>query len=208
MNITTIYYNERKIFFIPNDEGFKELPDDYSLLSMSKTPLDIFDDFLAFLNRNDSTQLVYMNPSVQKTLKAFASNFKQIEAAGGLIQNSKGNYLFIFRNGKWDLPKGKIEENETARKAAIRECEEECGVTQLKITKTLAPSYHIYKLKGEFIFKKTHWFEMTSEHEAQLIPQQEEAITEVIWARKTDYPKIKKNTYPSVLDVMKEIQDL
>ncbi len=202
MNITTVYFGDKKIFFLPNDEGFKHLPDDYSLLSLSKTKADIFVDFLAFLNRNDSVQLVFMNRAVKKNFALFAESFSIIEASGGLIQNDSGRYLFIFRNGKWDLPKGKIDRGETARKAAIRECEEECGISRLKIIQPLPATYHIYELKKQFILKKTHWFEMRSDFQGQLIPQTEEGITETIWAKPSDYRRICRNTYPSVLDVM------
>src|SRR6202008_2330660 len=123
MNSICIYYNEKRIYFLANDKGLSNLPDEMSLVSVSKTQPDIFDDFLAFVGRNDNLQLVYMNRSVKRTFEKFAANFKLIEAAGGIIKNNKRERLFIFRNGKWDLPKGKLDKGETVRKAAIRECE-------------------------------------------------------------------------------------
>lgn len=203
MNTICIYYNEKKIFFLANDKDFNTLPEDHSLVSLSKTKEDIFDDFLAFIDRNDSLQLVYLNKAAKKTFALFSQSFKIIEAAGGIISNSKGQRLFIFRNGKWDLPKGKLDKGETVRKAAIRECEEECGISELKIVKALPPTYHIYELKGKLVLKKTHWFEMNSGFKGKLVPQTEEGITEVIWSKKSDYSRIRKNTFPSIRDVMR-----
>jgi hypothetical protein len=203
MNTVCIYYNDKKIFFLSNDKDFNTLPDDNSLVSLSKTRAGIFDDFLAFVDRNDSSQLVFLQKQKQKCFNLFAENFKLIEAAGGIISNKKGQKLFIFRNGKWDLPKGKIEKGETIKKAAVRECEEECGIGELKIIKALPVTWHIYELKGKLVLKKTHWFEMKSDFGKKPVPQLEEGITKVIWAKKTDYKAIRKNTFPSVIDVMR-----
>ena len=35
--------------------------------------------------------------------------FPLVQAAGGLVENKNKQFLFICRNNKWDLPKGKIE---------------------------------------------------------------------------------------------------
>ena len=90
------------------------------------------------------------------------AQFNLVKAGGGLVKNIiLENILFIFRNKKWDLAKGKLEKRETARAGALREVEEECGITHLKIVHPLRETYHIYELQRKLNIKQTHWFEMT-----------------------------------------------
>jgi 8-oxo-dGTP pyrophosphatase MutT (NUDIX family) len=135
--------------------------------------------------------------------------FKNIEAAGGLIaQNNMptgrtGKYLFIFRLGKWDLPKGKIDKGENPKQAAIRECEEECAISGLEIIKELPSTFHIYPFKERFALKTTYWFLMKSDFKGKLIPQTEENIEKAEWLdEKTIKKEVIKNTYPSILDLI------
>ena len=119
-------------------------------------------------------------------------------AAGGKVFNSKGEVLFIKRLGKWDLPKGHLEKGETVEECAIREVEEECGVTALKISKQLPATYHIFRRQDELILKETFWFEMTTTHEGALIPQLEEDITEVSFLNTYEIKKALENTYENI----------
>ena len=125
-----------------------------------------------------------------------------IEAAGGMVTNSKGAFLFIYRNGKWDLPKGKIEKGEKNREGAVREVEEECGITVSAIGQKICKTYHTYTVKGEVVLKRTHWYEMSYKGAEKLKPQKEEGITEVRWFRKGHIDAIVKNTFPSIMDVL------
>jgi len=118
----------------------------------------------------------------EKACSEFNSLFKKINAAGGIVKNNKGEYLFIKRLGLWDLPKGKLHKKESSRDGAIREVGEETGLTDLIITKQLPCSYHIYKNNfGKEILKETHWFEMIVKGDQNLVPQKEEDISEVRW---------------------------
>ena len=111
----------------------------------------------------------------------------------------------IYRLGKWDLPKGKLDKGETVEAAAIRECEEECGIKNLKIEQQLSSTYHIYKYKGKLALKQTYWFYMTTNYEKPLKPQTEENIEDVKWFTKE---KIKEtvfgNSYFTIIDVINE----
>jgi len=127
------------------------------------------------------------------------SKFTTIEAAGGLIKK-ENKFLFIYRNGNWDLPKGKIENSETPDDAAIREVREECGLSNLKIVKSLVPTYHTYMEKGQKIVKKTHWFEMNHIGDEKPIPQQEEGITKAEWLKYDN--TIKSNTFNSIRELL------
>jgi ADP-ribose pyrophosphatase YjhB (NUDIX family) len=154
------------------------------------------------VNKNQFIEVYFYHENEKLMLITFSSIFKVIEAAGGLVKNSKGEYLFIFRKGKWDLPKGKVDKGESINDAAIREVEEECGVSKLKITKELEPTYHTYHQDGQDILKKTYWFEMSCADDSALKPQAEEDITDARWLGKNDLARVHENTYPSVKDVI------
>ena len=136
--------------------------------------------------------------------KSIKKSITTIQAAGGLVQNSRGEYLFIFRNDKWDLPKGKVEKGEKIKVAAVREVEEECGIEVGSLGEKICKTYHTYLLKGEVVLKKTHWYKMKSESD-KLKPQTEEGITDIRWYSRGHIDDIIKNTFPSILDVLLEM---
>lgn len=126
-----------------------------------------------------------------------------IKAGGGLVKNQSDEVLFIFRRGKWDLPKGKLDEGETLEQCAIREVEEETGVTQLTLMDFLLITEHQYEERGIMILKETHWWLMEAKGNQLLIPQKEEDITEIKWIGQADFQIVFQNTYPVILDVLK-----
>ncbi|MGK6351399.1 NUDIX hydrolase [Parapedobacter sp. DT-150] len=130
---------------------------------------------------------------------------KIIKAAGGLVKNGDGQFLFIHRLGKWDLPKGKVDENESTRNAAIREVEEECGIHVDYLGQKIRSTYHSYVMKGELVIKKTNWYEMGVNRIPKLRPQLEEDITEAVWLGRDKLHKIRKNTYPLIEDILETI---
>ena len=135
---------------------------------------------------------VYINNKpkiITDNWESFCANYILIKAAGGVVYNDNGQLLMIFRNGKWDLPKGKLEENEGIKECAIREVEEESGVRGLYITQKLIDTYHTYELNGRKILKKTCWFEMRSSFNGILKPQIKEGITTACWVNKKDVSK-------------------
>jgi 8-oxo-dGTP pyrophosphatase MutT (NUDIX family) len=111
--------------------------------------------------------------------------------------------LFIFRLGKWDLPKGKLAEKETPGEAALREVKEETGLLELRITGSLSSTFHIYTRKGKQILKQTWWFEMEAKSAQSLIPQMEEEISEVRWVGREDLKTVLSNTYESIRELLK-----
>lgn len=153
---------------------------------------------------NVKEQVFVQSPDPMAQIKELFGDFKWIEAAGGIVQNTKTKKeLFIFRNGLWDIPKGKIEKGENPREGAIREIEEECGLKDLSITGELSPTYHIYFGFGKHVIKKTHWFTLETNVE-NVEPQTEEGITEVKWFDKNEIEVVKKNTFGSILEVIEE----
>ena len=131
-------------------------------------------------------------------LKKFLSFLPNVITGGGKVYNQNNEILFIFRNGKWDLPKGKAEPKETINFTALREVEEETGVTGLSITKPLEITYHIFKRNNKNYIKVTYWFEMYSEYDGGLIPQEKEGITKVKWIPETKLQKVVNNSYANI----------
>lgn len=137
--------------------------------------------------------------------KHFLSFYKQqIEAAGGVVKNEKGDILFIHRLSKWDLPKGKIDIGETPLEAAKREIREECGLKTLTFVKELQPTFHTYYIDKNRVLKKTFWFEFSGNTSEPLHPQAEESITEVKWMDKQETETAMENTYASIKEVIRE----
>ena len=142
---------------------------------------------------------------VELAWQAFKQNFTVIEAAGGVVMKNQ-ELLFIYRNGKWDLPKGKLEINESIALCAVREVKEECGISQLTILKELPATYHTYKQCGENVLKITYWFLMDCTEECPLIPQTEEGIDLVEWKNEKAVQLALKNTYPNIKLVLGNIR--
>jgi 8-oxo-dGTP pyrophosphatase MutT (NUDIX family) len=114
--------------------------------------------------------------------RALREAFKNARAGGGLVRNSKGEYLLIFRHGQWDLPKGKLNKGEDIKTCAIREVEEETGISGLRIVRKLPKTYHLFtNASGNIVLKKCHWFEMETDDCRPPTPQLEEDITEAVW---------------------------
>ena len=128
----------------------------------------------------------------------FKSLFKIEIAAGGKVYNSKKEALFIYRFNKWNLPKGKLEKNESIEQCAIREVEEECGVSDLKILKELETTYHIFERNQKTILKITYWYLMTTNYDGVLKPQIEEGIEKVVFKNESSTQKALTNTYENI----------
>lgn len=154
---------------------------------------------------DEEQDLCFYGLPTEKLLSYLKDFYTYREAAGGIVKNNKGEYLFIKRFGVWDLPKGKLENGETPEKAAIREVEEETGVRNLSISKQINDSWHIYPWKGKTVLKKTYWYLMNSNYEGTLIPQTGEDITEAVWLNQKDAKeKLKNYSYRSLSENLLE----
>lgn len=201
MNITIYYLSKKIILQQKNQSAENQSIKNVDVLKKN----EIFDEFIKFTKNTNTTELIFETENLESGLEKFRKLFKYIYAAGGLIEK-ENKYLFIFRLKHWDLPKGKLDAGEGPEEAAIRECEEECGITQLTITKTLEPTYHIYEHKGGYALKKTFWYAMTTKHDGILVPQVEEHIEQVEWFSKAEIQDfVLPNSYPAILSVIKHL---
>ncbi len=156
------------------------------------------EEVIKMLSKKDIQSVRLYGKKESKLLKRFLKLLPNVIAGGGKVYNAAGDVLFIFRNDKWDLPKGKAENKETIDKTAIREVEEETGVKGLSITKPLEMTYHIFKRNGKYRIKITYWFEMHTSYNGPLIPQEAEGITKVAWLSPTQINEAMKNSYANI----------
>lgn len=150
------------------------------------------------LNSSKVSEIRLIHKNENKLLKKFLSLLPNVIAGGGKVINTKGEVLFIYRNDKWDLPKGKAEKRESIDKTAIREVEEETGVKNLEIVKPLDISYHIFKRNGRYKIKITYWFEMRTTYDGALEPEESEGITKVAWLNEEQITQALQNSYANI----------
>ncbi|WJJ96136.1 NUDIX hydrolase [Algibacter luteus] len=150
------------------------------------------------LNRTSLSEVRLIHKNPDKILKKFLKKLPNVIAGGGKVYNEKGEILFIYRNDKWDLPKGKTEKKESIEETSIREVEEETGVKGLKITKPLDTTYHIFKRNGRYKIKITYWFEMKTSYNGKLKAEESEGITKVAWLNGKEIEKALENSYANI----------
>jgi 8-oxo-dGTP pyrophosphatase MutT (NUDIX family) len=153
-----------------------------------------------YLSEETGGDILLFGYPVEGMFADFCAHFKYLEAAGGLVENSFGATLFIKRLGVWDFPKGKIEKGELTEEAALREVEEETGVTMPEIKYELPSTFHIYCYKEKWILKKTYWYSMKTTFDGVLIPQTEEDIELVEWHKKREAKQLLEKSYRSLRD--------
>lgn len=146
------------------------------------------------------------HPDAELLLKKFKHKIPTIVAAGGVVKNAEGKLLFIYRNGKWDLPKGKLNRRETTEQAAVREVREETGIKDLIIESFAKKTYHIFKNKhnGNYQFKETYWYNMNTRYNGVLTPETKEGIEQVVWKNEAQIKEALKNSYQNIKKLLAE----
>ena len=186
-----VIFKDQASVILTGQAGFS---DSENVLNWSVSNLD---RVKTSLDRNEGKSFVLVGDDPRSMFQEFRDGFTVIEAAGGLVKNSRDERLLIFRHDTWDLPKGKIDPGETTEEAALREVREECGISFLELGRQLQTTYHIYEEKGIQILKVTYWYLMHSDQKT-LTPQVEEGITELAWKSEDDMDEIFENTYPNI----------
>ncbi len=199
-----VYINERLLKFVSTYDPIGNA--EMVIKLKGDEPKDYLKVLVNAFEENPQTEsLVIQSENIDETWKKFTSLYTILKAAGGVVINSQSNkLLMIFRNGKWDLPKGKIEAGEEADVAAVREVYEETGIGELKLSKQIKTSFHTYPYKETIILKKTYWFLMSSTDLSAPVPQLEEGIVEARWMDKAEVKKALKNAYSSIVELLNE----
>jgi len=158
----------------------------------------------AFFDGKTNRNILAITTNAEKVMRNFRGQVKMIIAGGGIVFNEKDELLMIHRRGKWDLAKGKIEEEENIIDGAKREVEEETGVMIESVSDNPLITYHAYRLKGKNSLKATSWYEMKAKpNQFKLTPQVEEDIDEVRWVKKSDLQNYQQECYLLVWDLIK-----
>lgn len=204
-----IYFNDKPVYLCDEiDAGIKEILHHPDAVFIDEISTPAIKSLLHEIIKEEFHAGVLWNPDFENLKKAFFKNFQVIEAAGGIIQNDKKEILFIHRLGKWDLPKGKLEEGESLEECAKREVEEETGLKQITILKKAGETYHTYNAFGKHFLKISHWYNMACNKEQKLIPQTEEDITAIKWIKIKDIEEPLSNTYASISDIITKFLDI
>lgn len=168
--------------------------------------LKSIDDLLKIMTSKKHTHIKKIDIVAKdkiRTINYLKSKFKIVEAAGGIAEKN-GKLLMIFRSGKWDIPKGKLEKGESKRAGGTREVEEETGV-KVKITSKLCTTWHTYIRNKKYVLKKTYWYKMECLDDSKISPQEEESIEAVKWMDNSDIKTIAaKNTFKTIKMVLKK----
>lgn len=186
-----IFYKEKPIIISERKSDLKN--------SLIINP-ELFDnlDLLKLLTKKKVNSIGIISNEFEIILNMFKKKYPEIIAAGGKVINNKSEILFIYRNKKWDLPKGKAEKNENIAQTAIREVEEETGIKNLSIIKPLEKTYHIFNRVGINYLKTTYWFEMKSDFNGKFKPQKKEGITRVEWIGIENLSSILPKSYANI----------
>ena len=194
-----IFYNERAV--ILTSKITKSFEKNEGLFIKYPKKEEIGEILRAFEEFTHIPTLYILADDEDFLLEQVKACYTVIEAAGGVVRGPDGRLLVIFRRGKWDLPKGKIEKGEFYSQAALREVQEETGLKHVEVGKRTLDTYHVYTEKGKKVLKRTLWFDMSLAKDEPVIPQTDEDITEVRWVDYQGLGEIMKNTFESLKDI-------
>ena len=189
-----VFVKEVAIIVTSDKSNFK----DYNTFNIKKVD---FHKLVEQIENKELTNVVLYSKNESKLLKRLHKLLPMVIAGGGLVLNQENDFLFIHRNGKWDLPKGKAEEGETIEETSIREVEEETGVKNLGITNYLGHTYHTFSRKGKLRLKLTHWFIMETDSVKKLKPQKKEGIDKAVWLNKEMATMALKDSYANIREL-------
>ncbi|MBU0763641.1 MAG: NUDIX domain-containing protein [Bacteroidetes bacterium] len=192
-----VFFNDNVVYITGKNPG-----DENSLTAGYRNKEELKNLVNEIIARKVPRKLYIVHPDTEVLRNDFCNCFECITAGGGLVKNAKSKVLFIRRWNKWDLPKGKVEGNESSAQTAVREVSEECGLKGLQIIKNLPATYHTYERYNKPILKRTDWFEMYYSGNEVPVPQKAEKITEAVWFDKREIHLVKEETYLSILDVL------
>jgi ADP-ribose pyrophosphatase YjhB (NUDIX family) len=201
----TIYFNSKPLFLCSKATGEIE---DYlhrnDTISIDELNTHTVKTMIHEMARPEIRAGVFLHNDPEELLDAFKARLTLIQAAGGLVYTDDHHILLIFRKGKWDLPKGKLDEGESLEECAVREVQEETGISSLQLEKPLCITYHTYHQDGQHILKESHWYMMKAAQKEELTPQTEEDIEKCEWAPAGSLGPYMSLTHASIADVARK----
>ena len=157
------------------------------------------------LKSSKNSKVLLYHKDIDKLWRGFKKKFPIVEAAGGLVKRTDNKLLFIFRNNKWDLPKGGVEKKELIIDAAKRQVTEETGVADIIVEKKISETYHIFKKGKRFRLKKTYWFKMSTTYMGKTKPQTEEGIEKTKWVSNKNIEDILNDAFENIRIIVLEV---
>lgn len=195
-----IYWNNNPFIVTPNAaEFYKQFNEVRKVVEFSD---DNISEALAFLDTPEPVAALIIDKDMTNLFNALGHQFTPIIAAGGVVRNENNEILLIQRRGLWDLPKGKLEANEEIPACAVREVEEETGLTNVTLQHFICNTYHLYNMYNQDVLKTTYWYSMKVSGEQHLIPQLEEDITTTKWVKEAELELYLKDTFETIRDVL------
>ena len=203
MNTFKIYIGEKPFYIVNQLDGeLKNLTHTHATIMLNHPDIYQLKQAITDLENTQAKVVIVLTNKMEEVLAKMKSILVFLQAGGGLVQNEAGEFLFIYRRGKWDLPKGKLDKSETIEQCAVREVNEETGLENIVSGELLLHTWHVYHAWGQHVLKQTSWFKMSSPAGQMLTPQTEEDISETAWLKKEDWDKVLANTFPSIVDVL------
>ena len=194
-----VFFNQKPLILTNEIQDFS---DNEPLLFIKYTSVA---QIIKALKSSKNRKVFLYHKDIDKLWKSFKKKFPIVEAAGGLVERTDNKLLFIFRNNKWDLPKGGVEKKELIIEAAKREVIEETGVSDLIVQKQLSETFHIFKKGKRFRLKKTYWFKMSTSYMGETVPQIEEGIKKIEWVSKEKIDEILNDAFENIRIIVLEV---
>ena len=194
-----VFFNQKPLILTNEIQDFS---DNEPLLFIKYTSVA---QIIKALKSSKNRKVFLYHKDIEKLWKSFKKKFPVVEAAGGLVERTDNKLLFIFRNNKWDLPKGGVEKKELIIEAAQREVTEETGVSDLIVQKQLSETFHIFKKGKRFRLKKTYWFKMSTSYMGKTKPQTEEGIKKTEWVSKEKIDEILNDAFENIRIIVLEV---
>lgn len=200
-----IYYNDKPLILIADREAlFEAMPSAEAYECLEGATEANFATALQKLDKQETAGVIIEDAIPGALDECLHKLYKPLVAGGGVVYNEQRSILMIYRRGKWDLPKGKLDEGEDIAACALREVREETGLQHLQLNGKLCDTYHIYMQYGDLLLKQTAWYKMKGTVADKLMPQKEENIVEARWVSEKELGPLAARTYEAVRDVLKQ----
>jgi len=199
-----VFYNDKPLVLTTDKEAYiNDYPIAEGYEFFDGASLRSFMQALQYLDRPGTKGAIVEDISADSLLSQLHAMYQSIDAAGGVVFNEDNAILMIFRRGKWDLAKGKLDKGETLETCAVREVSEETGLEHLELEEKLCDTYHIYAQNNEQLMKRTAWYKMKGTVADKLKPQKEENILEARWVSEKELPPLAAKSYEAIRDVLR-----
>ena len=199
-----VYYNDKPLVLTTNKEAYiRDNSPATTYKSFSGASKQHISEAVQLLEKSIANGVIIEDISDEILLAQLHAAFRIIDAGGGVTYNEEGAILMIFRRGKWDLPKGKLDDGEQIEECALREVSEETGLEHIMLNEKICDTYHIYEQKNEQLLKRTAWYKMKGSSAQQLKPQKEENILEARWVKENELGPLAAKSYEAIRAVLR-----